>query len=1104
MKRIDTQARAIDLFGAGKDGFKAAVPGVSDPTYCSAKWFNFLQEAIVRTIEQAGMVPSDDYDQFAKALAKNGENQLALVATAASQKVEEIFSTNLIENLKNIALADIAADVAAVDTSRIAGQALINADTAAVGTVKNAAVNTTIPAAVAAVDASKVAAQSSIVAKVAAVDNTTAMALNTMRAAYYGALAIAPTLRPDSSARQVGDRYYDTAAGTEKTWNGSIWYVPGSDSSALALSNGAEKIGRYGQNLSVSLQNRTGGAALKKFIQKLMYNANDRRLNVRLVGTSISAGASASHLFATALAEYFGRSNSAITVFAGQAEQPIAGWKAQYYSGTFSVRLRGGNGDSATPIAVQPIGKSITVFYGTETDGGNMGVSIQTANGAVVVQAPINCNGATSINNSITYALDPNFNSTIMFTPPVSGFGYPEYFVVDAGDMGMMFSNVSYGGSSLWNHVGTPNAQGISARVAIAGMYPSAVPSGNKGLVATFAPTDVSVKPDLLIYSGPTNDAGDSVNYAANLLAAVTLAIANGSSCILVIEPINGSTGRAIWDVCRAAYYSVAAAFPDSVFVYDFDAFISPDLVYNTKFHGSTSDPHPGDYGYGSPHVSAGNDLCARMGVPFQKRLGRVADSSMSRFYTQPNEPMQAAPGSVWTDTSNGAPGVRKTLISRRKGRGTRGLWSCATAENITLFDQSYLVAGNANFGSFSQGANFLGDPAFFVTSQTGMLILKSKFTAGQTYTFSYQCESLTLAAHNALLVFGSNPFLTGNAKKQAFVLSGSSNVSDVLWTDGPGDITRYVCTVKWPTQSELDAASAAGVNLSSNYVQFTFQGGTTANPLCIWDFRVELGAALTNGTFPQAINQATSFSLAALPSPTEPLATTVAIGGAWRDTSNSPSILKRLIQPDVMINASAGLPGVFGSAVGLWRGPSAPVNLLEQFSANANLVLPFQNTAVKGNYGPGNQPGIRWDIPSTAGNSTFEIESAAGTVNLILNAVYTLSFLVRCGRADNVIDNAEMTLHVNVRAHNYGGLNVYLQTDLVTWNSTNSAWKYGSVLRNQQYKRVKLTFKAYASAIGADASNLFNLQLLSTGNGGQWAELSEFRLELGASVTAD
>lgn len=69
MKRIDSPNRAVAFFGAGKDGFKAAVPGLSSATELTAKWFNSVQEAIIRTIEAAGLVPADlDYDQFTAAL----------------------------------------------------------------------------------------------------------------------------------------------------------------------------------------------------------------------------------------------------------------------------------------------------------------------------------------------------------------------------------------------------------------------------------------------------------------------------------------------------------------------------------------------------------------------------------------------------------------------------------------------------------------------------------------------------------------------------------------------------------------------------------------------------------------------------------------------------------------------------------------------------------------------------------------------------------------------------------------------------------------------------------------------------------------------------
>lgn len=69
MKRIATANRAVNLFGAGKDGFAAAVPGVSDATYLSMLFFNHVQEAVVRTIEAAGLALSDtDYAQFPNAI----------------------------------------------------------------------------------------------------------------------------------------------------------------------------------------------------------------------------------------------------------------------------------------------------------------------------------------------------------------------------------------------------------------------------------------------------------------------------------------------------------------------------------------------------------------------------------------------------------------------------------------------------------------------------------------------------------------------------------------------------------------------------------------------------------------------------------------------------------------------------------------------------------------------------------------------------------------------------------------------------------------------------------------------------------------------------
>lgn len=68
MKRIKTVNRAVDLFGPGKDGFRAAQAGVSEPTYLSADFFNDVQESLVRVVERAGLVPGDNHEQFADAV----------------------------------------------------------------------------------------------------------------------------------------------------------------------------------------------------------------------------------------------------------------------------------------------------------------------------------------------------------------------------------------------------------------------------------------------------------------------------------------------------------------------------------------------------------------------------------------------------------------------------------------------------------------------------------------------------------------------------------------------------------------------------------------------------------------------------------------------------------------------------------------------------------------------------------------------------------------------------------------------------------------------------------------------------------------------------
>lgn len=119
MQRIDSPNRAVDLFGAGKNGFKAAVPGVAPATELTASWFNLVQEAIARTIEAAGIALSAaDYDQFTTAVQ-------ALANTAATARVNALVDAapGTLDTLNELAAA-LADDpnFAATMTTALAGK----------------------------------------------------------------------------------------------------------------------------------------------------------------------------------------------------------------------------------------------------------------------------------------------------------------------------------------------------------------------------------------------------------------------------------------------------------------------------------------------------------------------------------------------------------------------------------------------------------------------------------------------------------------------------------------------------------------------------------------------------------------------------------------------------------------------------------------------------------------------------------------------------------------------------------------------------------------------------------------------------------------------
>lgn len=133
MKRIDGDSFAPDLFGAGKSGFREQLPGVSLATAVNAKWFNGIQEAIIRLIEGAGIALSEaDYDQFTAAVQW-------YAAQASLNRVTQGGGAGQIAGLVKIGAAageTLKAQVDAVDLGTIAFQAWVSAQITSVAEPK--------------------------------------------------------------------------------------------------------------------------------------------------------------------------------------------------------------------------------------------------------------------------------------------------------------------------------------------------------------------------------------------------------------------------------------------------------------------------------------------------------------------------------------------------------------------------------------------------------------------------------------------------------------------------------------------------------------------------------------------------------------------------------------------------------------------------------------------------------------------------------------------------------------------------------------------------------------------------------------------------------
>lgn len=604
---------------------------------------------------------------------------------------------------------------------------------------------------------------------------------------------------------------------------------------------GSELIGRYGMSLSESLQSTSAAQGLKYFYTNFFNQRNKKNFYIDLVGTSISMGNSVGAQAAESFVEYYGKSKNRRKSFTDGYDGRQRGWKAQNYSGRNFLRNRGNVEDGAIRWELRVQCKTLVVFYSKELDGGIVNVTI-THNGGVINDT-LDCGGGTQIGLYKQWSIDPDFPATLALTPPTEGFGYIEDYIQDHEDFGITFSNTSWGGKGLWQLAGSR----ADLDVGTNDRAPQLPATGRGGLESVFAP-DTPWKPDLIIYSGPTND---GFEFAVDLDRAVTLAVENGTSCLLIIEPKNAAT-EAQWANKRKPFYDVRDKFPDNVYVYDSDAFMSYDLSFNPRFHNSDfGDPHPGNYGYGDPHTAAAVDLCQKLGIPYWNRMSRRTDNvSLARKYSQADEPSGAAIGSVWSDISDpDVPILKKLVYKYNEEFNTRGLWECTDGNNTIVFDE-WGFDPELYRDTIDKGVNFQGDECYMlINGGTDRGLDMSKYKPGATYTVSCIAENIRDFGNLSIsLMFdGGGKWVQWLPTDQKFHVGdpGSFGNSMDLYFGNQTKIQRAIGTFKYPTTAEIAALQSQGLPMNNFKVAVSGREGTN-----FWAFRIEKGASACIATY--------------------------------------------------------------------------------------------------------------------------------------------------------------------------------------------------------------------------------------------------------------
>jgi|GEM_PF-6656957 len=226
--------------------------------------------------------------------------------------------------------------------------------------------------------------------------------------------------------------------------------------------------------------------------------ARTRTVRILMGGTSIATfGYSNNQLFASHLKALYGDALADVQRMGsinGSWDLPTAGWIKQPYSGPSFTRLRGDT--SSSPLVLSGYGSQVVVEYSCEVDGGLAEVTVENfGDGGVAQKLAFDCAGSQKFSQQAIYrGAEGALRVTI--APPKSGYAYIERVTFGQQRPGIEVIDGTLGGSNLGNiyTVRPAPAQGVVGIPTQSGV----------GIDSYFGRRDV----DIVIYSGPVNDAG--------------------------------------------------------------------------------------------------------------------------------------------------------------------------------------------------------------------------------------------------------------------------------------------------------------------------------------------------------------------------------------------------------------------------------------------------------------------------------------------------------------------------------------------------------------------------------------------------------------------